>query len=306
MSECSPVRGSMLLAASNQPRMGLRRVASFNSSTDKPLPSVHSRFGLDHIQHFVASPPPSPGLPTLLPRRGSIRPYRLSRRWRLLLALAMLAGMFYGLRVSSRSSLTAFGSGGQPGQQYEMVVEDSLPRFPTPLVVMDQHGLPSWTIFIPSSADFPLSPEVYADICSATQEVSAHVADLRRSKGKALGRKSRSLDGFVDVAEAVERGMLPGDMPKSTKPGRTGSIVGQEAAPGRTGSIVGQEAAPGRTGSIVGQDAATSKLPVCEKTMTFVMESDDAGLGRALMLLWTAYGVARKERRDFFIDDSRW
>jgi hypothetical protein len=40
--------------------------------------------------------------------------------------------------------------------------------------------------------------------------------------------------------------------------------------------------------------------------MTFVLETSDAGLGKTLMQLWTAYGLAKKEGRDFFIDDSRW
>ncbi|KAJ8122386.1 hypothetical protein ONZ43_g1405 [Nemania bipapillata] len=31
-----------------------------------------------------------------------------------------------------------------------------------------------------------------------------------------------------------------------------------------------------------------------------------AGLGPTLMMLWTAYGLAQKEKRAFFIDDSRW
>ena len=46
--------------------------------------------------------------------------------------------------------------------------------------------------------------------------------------------------------------------------------------------------------------------PVCDKSLTFVLESDDAGLGGALMMLWTAYGVAEKEGRAFFVEDSRW
>jgi hypothetical protein len=46
--------------------------------------------------------------------------------------------------------------------------------------------------------------------------------------------------------------------------------------------------------------------PVCKKSLTFVLESEDAGLGKTLMMLWTAYGLAETEGRAFFIDDTRW
>jgi hypothetical protein len=40
--------------------------------------------------------------------------------------------------------------------------------------------------------------------------------------------------------------------------------------------------------------------------MTFVLETADAGLGPSLMMLWTLYGLAKKQGRGFFIDDTRW
>ncbi|EGS19186.1 uncharacterized protein CTHT_0058110 [Thermochaetoides thermophila DSM 1495] len=51
---------------------------------------------------------------------------------------------------------------------------------------------------------------------------------------------------------------------------------------------------------------ATGGKQVCKKSLTFVLESDDAGLGKTLLMLWIAYGLARKEDRAFFIDDTRW
>ncbi|KAK2069499.1 hypothetical protein P8C59_004078 [Phyllachora maydis] len=46
--------------------------------------------------------------------------------------------------------------------------------------------------------------------------------------------------------------------------------------------------------------------PVCQRSMTFVLESENAGMGRTLAMLWTAYGLALQEGRAFFIDDTRW
>ena len=45
---------------------------------------------------------------------------------------------------------------------------------------------------------------------------------------------------------------------------------------------------------------------VCGRSLTYIMESADAGLGVTLMGLWMSYGLAQKEGRAFFIDDTNW
>jgi len=47
-------------------------------------------------------------------------------------------------------------------------------------------------------------------------------------------------------------------------------------------------------------------MPTCEKTLTYVMETEDAGFGNSMMKLWMSFGLAMKEGRAFFIDDTRW
>lgn len=60
-------------------------------------------------------------------------------------------------------------------------------------------------------------------------------------------------------------------------------------------------------GGLVGESTADSgSLPLCKSSMTFILASSDAGIGRTVMLLWTTYAVARREGRAFFIDDTRW
>lgn len=89
---------------------------------------------------------------------------------------------------------------------------------------------------------------------------------------------------FIDVQEAQKAGYLPGLAAKSSK----------TANPGERGYIASKA-----SGELV-------RKPVCDKSLTFVLESADAGLGKALMMLWTAYGLAEEEGRAFFIDDTRW
>jgi len=54
------------------------------------------------------------------------------------------------------------------------------------------------------------------------------------------------------------------------------------------------------------KEAVDRDIPPCAKSLTVVLESTDAGIGNTLMMLWTAYGLAQKEGRSFFLDDTRW
>jgi hypothetical protein len=178
-----------------------------------------------------------------------------------------------------------------PHDDYEMVAQDDLPDFPTPVVVTDKRGHTKWTVSIPPSYDFPLTMGQYSDLCSKCREVASRVHAFHSNSRAlpqtllALGSHSESADRhFIDVPEAEKDGLLGGWAVKLSKVGKhrlEGNIVGES------------------------KDSLLDK-PVCQKSMTFVLESEDAGLGKALMLLWTAYGIAQNEGRSFFIDDSRW
>lgn len=161
-----------------------------------------------------------------------------------------------------------------------MVGESELPDFPTPVVVTDGRGRTKWTVSIPPDHEFPLQPKQYADICSQNMEVANHVAGLHGNKHNGHYDYYRVDPHFMDVAEAEAHGLLPGSKAK-TNMKEHGSLIGEK----KDGLI---------------------ESGVCEKTMTFLLETHDAGLGKMLMMLWTAYGLAQKEGRHFFIDDSRW
>lgn len=45
---------------------------------------------------------------------------------------------------------------------------------------------------------------------------------------------------------------------------------------------------------------------VCNSSLTFVMDTADASFGKSLLMLWMSYGLAKKEGRAFFLDDTRW
>lgn len=198
--------------------------------------------------------------------------------------IRLVIGGPHGLSMISWSSH-------HPQDDHEMVAGDALPDFPTPVVLTDKSGRTKWTVSIPPSYDFPLTTGQYSDICAKCREVSSRVDALQSSNRGlpqtllAFGSHAESQDRqFIDVGDAEREGLLGGWTVKLSNVGKKhleGNIVGETKG-------------------------AQLEKPICQQSMTFVLESDDAGLGTTMMLLWVAYGIAQKEGRSFFIDDSRW
>lgn len=266
----------MILSSRNSPRISLRRAASYNANDRGPQSSTSSRFSFNHL---LATPPPSPGLPALIPRHGKPVPAGRKHVRVLVWLVGVLVILFYAsslLRSSHRNAQAGWSN--HAGEHFEMVGDEQLPDFPTPVVVLDKKGRSRWTVSIPPDTQFPLEPKVYREICLQNREVAAHVLDLHT---QALPERGYYWvdPNFMDVAEAERSGLLPG--PKAKTNMKVDGVVGENL------------------NSLIEED-------VCRKSLTFLLETDDAGLGTTLMMLWMAYGLAEKEGREFFIDDSRW
>ncbi|EGX96388.1 hypothetical protein CCM_01044 [Cordyceps militaris CM01] len=261
------------------PRMNLRRAASYNllaqgqdsaSSSSSQLP----------LSSLLWSPPPSPSLPSLVPRRKrassnpfSRRPSRIVRFLFYLCALSSLAYLLvrlFGRNVSSLSLLE---------DEYNMVAQDDLPDFPTPIVIDDNRGRSKWTVSIPRNYRFPLSMETYSEMMGHCREAAIRQTSESASPSQATLKK-HGFNRFIDVAEAEKTHLLPSSDILPSKRSRSGNFVG------------------------LGGDV--DHLPVCQSSMTYVLESTNAGIGHALMSMWTSYGIAKELGKAFFIDDSRW
>ncbi|KAK5173400.1 uncharacterized protein LTR77_002081 [Saxophila tyrrhenica] len=59
------------------------------------------------------------------------------------------------------------------------------------------------------------------------------------------------------------------------------------------------------TGALPASETASDE-DVCDRSMTFVLGADDASFGKSILMLWLSYGLAKKEGRAFFIDDTNW
>ncbi|EFY86882.1 hypothetical protein J3459_007466 [Metarhizium acridum] len=279
----SSVHGKVMVAP---PRINLRRTASYNDRSAGTISSTSSRMNFNHL---LFSPPPSPSLPALVPRRkrsGSEllfkhRPSRIIRRF--LYLSTLLAGFYLCVFAFRHRNVIHIALPYFSDPQYEMVGQDSFPDFPTPIVVHDSKKRSKWTVSIPRNYEFPLSIKEYSSMNALCREVSARARDLHHKMplpDKILLSYDRPDDYFVDVSEAEKTGLLPA-ISKGQPPRHSGQFSG-----------LSYESMSGK--------------PVCDRSLTYVLESPDAGLGKAVMNLWTLYALAKEQGRAFFIDDSRW
>jgi hypothetical protein len=152
---------------------------------------------------------------------------------------------------------------------YDLVDQAHVPADPTALIVHDDRGHKRWTVWIPPTSKFPLRPWEYAEICAQADELQFSLG-----AGASWFKKQRKYHDvdprFVDVKEAVDSGLVPAQQQRS-----------------------------------LSEDALDHR-DMCRRSLTFVMETDDAGMGNSLLSLWLAYGLAQKESRAFFVDSSKW
>ncbi|GIZ49697.1 hypothetical protein CKM354_001272400 [Cercospora kikuchii] len=148
----------------------------------------------------------------------------------------------------------------------EWIAANALPEEPTALVVADPVGTSKWTISIPHSYSFPLSNHYYKDICSQGDTMRT---GLTNDAGFAGGQHWWHRNGYFAKDSTyldIEEAENLGALPKTK--------------------------------------ADVSN--VCETSMTFVLDDEEASFGKSLLLLWMSYGLAKQEGRAFFIDDSTW
>jgi hypothetical protein len=239
---------------------------SSTCTTGSFSPHALSRKGLP----AASSPPPSPGLPDYMSRHGK-RPISSSkgRLRRLLMTHQKSLFSVFGLAALTVLLLRSFVADYRRSKDthFDYVDQSHLPKQPSALIVHDTRGYSKWTVWIPPASGFPLRPWDYSEICAQVQEIEVDFA----SKKRFFGRRNSyySVDPhFVDVSEAYSSGLLP-PVEKN---------VAEELDIRAT----------------------------CKKSLTFVMETDNAGMGNSLLAVWLAYGLAQKEGRAFFVDDSKW
>ncbi|KAM0690627.1 hypothetical protein Q7P36_009395 [Cladosporium allicinum] len=148
----------------------------------------------------------------------------------------------------------------------DSIATHDLPSEPTALMVVDGAGAQKWTVSIPSDAPFPLKPGQYQDICTQSEALSSSFSQRSRLERVKDWRKKSAY--YRDEPAYLD-----------------------VAEAQRTGVLPGSQSTSNST---------------CASSITFSMTPDDVSFGKTLLTLWMSYGLAKKEGRAFFVDDSQW
>ncbi|RMZ91594.1 hypothetical protein DV736_g1156, partial [Chaetothyriales sp. CBS 134916] len=242
---------------------------SSRANPPKALGDFPSRSNLTVRQLLVNSPLPSPALPALVPRHGK-KPPKLNRRrvLRLLLRMCIIISAYY---LISRTLSLDVGS--------------SLKSIPylTPsgkaYEIVGDIDLPEY----PTPFSFPdhkgrrrwtifVPQHLDFPLYSADYaDICSHAEEVAHHAGDRGARYQHLYEPdlhYMDVDQAQAAGLLPSQIH-------------------------------------IAEAHEDQSLPVCEKSLTFVLDGTDAGLGSTLLALWLSYGLAQEENRAFFLDDSQ-
>ncbi|OAL53299.1 hypothetical protein IQ07DRAFT_641697 [Pyrenochaeta sp. DS3sAY3a] len=276
--------------ARRNPNLSIQSTASYSQLTPPVQsatsgaflsPTVASRRGL-----LSRSPPPSPNLPSLIPRHGKKQPQPSHSRLvkRMLIGCCGVAFLLWLILRQLYNHTQETVRYEDDGEEWEMVGGSRLPQEPSAVALQDARGNMRWTVSIPAAYDFPLRPAQYREICHQSMEVSKELRQEAHATGSFAKRMLNYYQKdqyYIDVQEAEEQALLP-----------------PTQATGRPRGFVEDES--------IADGISTAGLRTCDRTLTYVMETEDAGFGNTLMRLWMSYGLAKAENRTFFIDDTRW
>lgn len=178
------------------------------------------------------------------------------------------------------------------GETYEFVEDETLPKEPVAAMVIDNKGKPKWTVSIPPELSFPLRPTEYAAICHQSASLAESLQESQGLNGLHQRRGFHNYyhtdPHFMDIAEAEEQGLLSAN--------RKVDMISHQKMHKSEEKHLNQ----------ISANLPQTERKICERSLTYVLESADAGLGTTLLGLWMSYGLAKKEGRAFFISDTNW
>ncbi|KAI6869095.1 hypothetical protein KC323_g2834 [Hortaea werneckii] len=138
---------------------------------------------------------------------------------------------------------------------------------PQALEVTTRAGQRKWSVAIPHNATFPLHAGQYDDICRQAEDLKDRLDSGSRTFGLRDWRKKSPYYSVDRNYLDVADAELSGALPLSN---------------------------------------VTSAESVCRSSLTFALDTSEASFGKTLLMLWMSYGLAKKEGRAFFVDDTRW
>ena len=273
------------------PTMSMRRAPPPDGALLSP--SWSSSFSSKYsVNQMLESPMPSPALPSIVPRHGKKpRPNHLRNALRRLLLISKwICGLLIiGWVLSSRLNTWTFvARDSSLNEKNGLMIEERSAEHPLPIFIANSNGRPKLSISLPKHLTYPLRPSQYSTVCSRYDDAARRLQLQNSHSGFYHNRGSQkyyySDPNFMDVQEAEEQGLLPVKQDDRTLPSQQTSDAEKRLK----------------------MEHLRTDGKICEKSLTHVLETTDAGIGKTLMSLWLSYGLAQKEGRAFFIDDSNW
>ncbi|KAL8795738.1 MAG: hypothetical protein Q9195_001789 [Heterodermia aff. obscurata] len=258
-------------------------------------PSWSSSFSSKYsVNQMLESPMPSPALPSIVPRHGKKpRPNHLRNALRRLLPMSKwICGLLIlGWVLTSRSSwriLPLITGDSSLNENCDLMNEERSPEHPMPIFIANSKGRPRLSISLPKHLPYPLRPSEYSFVCSRYEDAARRLQQQKSHSGfyhnRGFHKYYYTDPNFMDVREAEEHGFLPVKQDDGTLPSQQTSDEEKSLS----------------------MKHLRTDGKICEKTLTHVLETTDAGIGKTMMSLWLSYGLAQEEGRAFFIDDSNW
>lgn len=240
---------------------------SSRSSPPKPLKFGGPDRFLTIKNLFPTTPIPSPSLPSILPRHGKKPPKINSRKIvRALIWLAVIIGAYY---------LVSFGKRKSP-RLAELTFLTSLGKTYEIVEAFELPDHPTPLALTDRKGNHHWTISIPSNLrfpLPATDyaDICSQVEDVARHvAGGRKGDKERGYyeddPNYIDVEEAQARHFLPRE----------------EESP-----------------------FTDNGLPICHKSLTYVLDAADAGLGSAFLGVWLSYSLAKHENRAFFLDDTK-
>ncbi|KAK5112950.1 hypothetical protein LTR62_003772 [Meristemomyces frigidus] len=212
------------------------------------------------------APPLSPTLPSPVTKENRARSSRYTRSMVLRFLLSACLLVLVCRTLGAWFMLRRDSTPNIGSSSDDSTSGPDLPDHATALAVSDAFGTFTWTVSIPYNATFPLKSKQYTDLCE---------------EGELLQKKLRQ-DSRLGPLTGIRR------KPSYYTVDKTFLDVGEAEASG------------------ILPPASDIPNDVCTSSLTFLLETEDASLGKSLLMLWLSYGLAKKEGRSFFVDDTRW
>lgn len=248
-----------------------RRTTNLSTSSTFSTDSAVTETSRASLNEKRAPSPPPIFLPEFATKENHSRPNSRIRDSRILQAIGIVCciiGLWYFVLSPSWSPISSSPAAEKVSISWpDLIGEHILPDEPSAIRVHDSQGRAKWTVHIPQNYSFPLQSDHVQNTCKQSEVLRDELSPQSRMMAVKDWRRKGSYYVPDNTFLDIDAAESMGAIP-TTDTANTGSI--------------------------------------CDRSLTLVLDAEDTSFGRSLLIVWLSYGLAKKEGRAFFVDDSNW